>query len=510
MSILGFNLDTSNVPKMESSQTIGGKIQEASKAFNEFLNSSPEDKNSKEGLVSEDNGPKLVIESTKIIETDNSENIEEAEQLVEEDSLIDNQIERITDIPEQKSSVNGQSVNGSLEPTDSTSLSNSAEKKQLLGALNNSIYKGKFIYDQIETDQIETDQIETDQIETDQIETDQIETDQIETDQIELLDEVNTKNNYGSKFQNHTKIVIKNIGNATNKVMINDEVTLNPTTESTLEEITIDSEISQEDGQLNVSLKGIESSSKSIKGSIFHYNTDQNKLEQIKELATERLSTKNKLIEEKSKVNLDTVIAKDLSRNNLNLDQIISSPLFPIQIDQLSGKNTSKTTESNDTIDQTFINSTSKDLNNNVQMNEISKVQRTSFNEHISKIMDQKEMISKLWSKSYVEFENGQRVDVFARKYENEFQFRIETNQSELQQKIENEVDKIKEGLQNKFETDINFFFGKNDDSQSNEGTKSSTQKLNLMKDSDYTKDEVSDEGISQKSLGYNSNEWVA
>ncbi len=485
MSILGFNLDTSNVPKMESSQTIGGKIQEASKAFNEFLNSSPEDKNSKEGLVSEDNSPKLVIESTKIIETDNSENIEEAEQLVEEDSLIDNQIERITDIPEQKSSVNGQSVNGSLEPTDSTSLSNSAEKKQLLGALNNSIYKGKFIYDQIETDQIETDQIE-------------------------LLDEVNTKNNYGSKFQNHTKIVIKNIGNATNKVMINDEVTLNPTTESTLEEITIDSEISQEDGQLNVSLKGIESSSKSIKGSIFHYNSDQNKLEQIKELATERLSTKNKLIEEKSKVNLDTVIAKDLSRNNLNLDQIISSPLFPIQIDQLSGKNTSKTTESNDTIDQTFINSTSKDLNNNVQMNEISKVQRTSFNEHISKIMDQKEMISKLWSKSYVEFENGQRVDVFARKYENEFQFRIETNQSELQQKIENEVDKIKEGLQNKFETDINFFFGKNDDSQSNEGTKSSTQKLNLMKDSDHTKDEVSDEGISQKSLGYNSNEWVA
>jgi hypothetical protein len=179
-------------------------------------------------------------------------------------------------------------------------------------------------------------------------------------------------------------------------------------------------------------------------------------------------------------------------------------------MDQLSWKNTSKTTESNDTVDQTFINSTSKDLNNNVQMNEISKVQRNSFSEHISKIMDQKEMISKLWSKSYVEFENGQRVDVFARKYENEFQFRIETNQSELQQKIENEVDKIKEGLQSKFETDINFFFGKNDDSQSNEGAKSTTQKLNPMKDSDHTKDEVSNEGISQKSLGYNSNEWVA
>ena len=64
--------------------------------------------------------------------------------------------------------------------------------------------------------------------------------------------------------------------------------------------------------------------------------------------------------------------------------------------------------------------------------------------------------------------------------------------------------------MQSKFETDINFFFGKNDDSQSYEGTKSTTHKLNPMKDSDHTKDEVSDEGISQKSLGYNSNEWVA
>jgi hypothetical protein len=297
---------------------------------------------------------------------------------------------------------------------------------------------------------------------------------------------------------------------ATNKVIINDEITLNPTTEGTLEEITADSEISQEDLQLNIGIKGIESSTKSSKGSTLNFNSNQNNLEQIKELAAERLSTKNELIEEKSKANLDVIAAKDLGKNNLNLDQIISSPLFPIQMDQLSWKNTSKTTESNDTVDQTFINSTAKDLNNNVQMNEISKVQRNSFSEHISKIMDQKEMISKLWSKSYVEFENGQRVDVFARKYENEFQFRIETNQSELQQKIENEVDKIKEGLQSKFETDINFFFGKNDDSQSNEGAKSTTQKLNPMKDSDHTKDEVSNEGISQKSLGYNSNEWVA
>ena len=64
----------------------------------------------------------------------------------------------------------------------------------------------------------------------------------------------------------------------------------------------------------------------------------KNNLQQIKELAAERLSTKNELIEEKSKVNLDVHAVKDLGKNNLNLDQIISSPLFPIQIDLVSGK----------------------------------------------------------------------------------------------------------------------------------------------------------------------------
>ena len=483
MSMYGFNIDISNVPKMESSQTIGGKIQETSKTFNEFLKSSPGDKNTQEESVSEDNNSNLVFETAETAETaetENSENIEETEQIVGENLLVDNQNKIITNLSEQKSSVNGLSVMASSELSDSISLSNGVEKKQSLDALNNSIYKGVLMDDQIDTDQLE------------------------------LIDEVNNKNINSNKFQNHTNKGIKSIMGTTNKVIINDEITLNPTTEGTLEEITADSEISQEDVQLNIGIKGIESSTKSNKGSTFNFNSNQNNLEQIKELAAERLSTKNELIEEKSKANLDVIAAKELGKNNLNLDQIISSPLFPIQMDQLSWKNTSKTTESNDTVDQTFINSTSKDLNNNVQMNEISKVQRTSFSEHISKIMDQKEMISKLWSKSYVEFENGQRVDVFARKYENEFQFRIETNQSELQQKIENEVDKIKEGLQSKFETDINFFFGKNDDSQSNEGAKSTTQKLNPMKDSDHTKDEVSNEGISQKSLGYNSNEWVA
>ncbi len=477
MSILGFNIDTSSVPKMESSQTIGGKIQEASKTFNEFLKSSPGDENNKEGFVSEDNSSNLDFETT---ETENIENIEEAEQIVDENILVDNQNKIITNIHEQKSSVNEQPVMESLELSDSISFLNSAEKKQSIDALNNPIYKGNFINNQIDADQIE------------------------------LLDEINIKNINGDKTQNHTNKDLKSVMGVTNKVSVNDEITLKLTIEGTPEEITTDSELSQEDVQLNIGTKGFEYSSKTSKGSIYNSNSDQNNLQQIKELAAERLSTKNELIEEKSKANLDVNVVKDLDKNNLNLDQIISSPLFPIQMDQLLGKNTSKTTESNDTIDQTFINSTSKDLNNNVQMNEISKVQRTSFSEHISKIMDQKEMISKLWSKSYVEFENGQRVDVFARKYENEFQFRIETNQSELQQKIENEVDKIKEGLQSKFETDINFFFGKNDDSQSNEGTKFTTHKLNPMKDSDHTKDEVSDEGISQKSLGYNSNEWVA
>ena len=488
MSILGVNIDTSNVPKMETSQTIGGKIQEASKTFNEFLKSSPGDENNQEGFVSEDNSSNSdfeTTETTEIIETENIQNIEEADQIVDENLLVDNQNKITTNIHEQKSSVNGKTVMGSLELSDSISFLNSAEKKQSIDALNNSIYKGNFINNQIEADEIIADQIE-------------------------LLDEINIKNINGDKIQNHAIKDVKSVTGVTNKVSVNEEITLKPTTEGTPEVITTDSEMSQEDVQLNIGTKGFEYSSKTNKGSIYNSNFDQNNLQQIKELAAERLSTKNELIEEKSKVNLDVHAVKDLGKNNLNLDQIISSPLFPIQIDLVSGKNNSITKENNDTIDQTFINSTSKDLSNNVQMNEISKVQRTSFSEHISKIMDQKEMISKLWSKSYVEFENGQRVDVFARKFENEFQFRIETNQSDLQQKIENEVDKIKEGLQNKFETDINFFFGKNNESKSNEGDRSSTQKLNLMKDTDHSKDEVSNEGISQKSLGYNSNEWVA
>ena len=498
MSILGVNIDTSNVPKMETSQTIGGKIQEA-KTFNEFLKSSPGDENNQEGFVNEDNSSNSDFETTEIIETtettettetDNIQNIEEADQIVDENLLVDNQNKITTNIHEQKSSVNGKTVMGSLELSDSISILNSAEKKQSIDALNNSIYKGNFINNQIEADEIIADQIDA--------------------DQIELLDEINIKNINGDKIQNHAIKDVKSVTGVTNKVSVNEEITLKSTTEGTPEVKTTDSEMSQEDVQLNIGTKGFEYSSKTNKGSIYNSNFDQNNLQQIKELAAERLSTKNELIEEKSKANLDVLAVKDLGKNNLNLDQIISSPLFPIQIDLVSGKNNSITKENNDTIDQTFINSTSKDLSNNVQMNEISKVQRTSFSEHISKIMDQKEMISKLWSKSYVEFENGQRVDVFARKFENEFQFRIETNQSDLQQKIENEVDKIKEGLQNKFETDINFFFGKNNDSKSNEGAKSSTQKLNPMKDTDHSKDEVSNEGISQKSLGYNSNEWVA
>ena len=52
MSMLDFNIDISNVPKMESSQTIGGKIQEATKTFNEFLKSSPGDENTQEESVS--------------------------------------------------------------------------------------------------------------------------------------------------------------------------------------------------------------------------------------------------------------------------------------------------------------------------------------------------------------------------------------------------------------------------------------------------------------------------
>ena len=67
MSILGVNIDTSNVPKMETSQTIGGKVQEASKTFNEFLKSSPGDENNQEGFVSEDNSSNSDLETTEIL-----------------------------------------------------------------------------------------------------------------------------------------------------------------------------------------------------------------------------------------------------------------------------------------------------------------------------------------------------------------------------------------------------------------------------------------------------------
>lgn len=88
--------------------------------------------------------------------------------------MVDNQNKIITNIQEQKSSVNEQPVMGSLELSDSTSFSTSAGKKQSIDTLNNSIYKGNFISNQIEADEIITDQIDA--------------------EQIELLDEINIKN----------------------------------------------------------------------------------------------------------------------------------------------------------------------------------------------------------------------------------------------------------------------------------------------------------------------------
>ena len=95
--------------------------------------------------------------------------------------MVDNQNKITTNIHEQKSSVNGKTVMGSLELSDSISFLNSAEKKQSIDALNNSIYKGNFINNQIEADEIIADQIDA--------------------DQIELLDEINIKNINGDKIQ---------------------------------------------------------------------------------------------------------------------------------------------------------------------------------------------------------------------------------------------------------------------------------------------------------------------
>ena len=112
------------------------------------------------------------------------------------------------------------------------------QKKQSIDALNNSIYKGNFINNQIEADEIIANQIDA--------------------DQIELLDEINIKNINGDKIQNHAIKDVKSVTGVTNKVSVNEEITLKPTTEGTPEVITTDSEMSQEDVQLNIGTKGFE------------------------------------------------------------------------------------------------------------------------------------------------------------------------------------------------------------------------------------------------------------
>ena len=225
----------------------------------------------------------------------------------------------------------------------------------------------------------------------------------------------------------------------------------------------------------------------------------------IKQIIDEKISLTKESVKEN-----DMVIRLFDQKNSkeLNIDQIISSPLFSNKLSSISEKSSVNKRDNRNKVEEVVINSGLRDVNSNMQNNELSKVQRTSFSEHINKILDQKELISKIWSKSYVEFENGQRVDVFARKFENEFQFRIETNLSELQQKIENEVDKIKNTLLNKFETDINFFFGKNSDSSPH--NKSQSQNLLVTNNSAQNTDQDVSEESTQKNLGYNSNEWVA
>ncbi len=225
----------------------------------------------------------------------------------------------------------------------------------------------------------------------------------------------------------------------------------------------------------------------------------------IQEAIDEKSSLRKDLIEED-----DNAIGfiSQVKSKELSIDEIISSPLFSNKANSITEKSSTYKRDSRNTLDEVFVNSSLKDINNNMQNNELSKVQRTSFSEHINKILDQKELISKIWSKSYVEFENGQRVDVFARKFENEFQFRIETNLSELQQKIEDEVDKIKNSLLNKFETDINFFFGKN--SGSSPQSEGKSKNLHVINNSAQNADQDVPEESTQKNLGYNSNEWVA
>ncbi|MEC8140922.1 MAG: hypothetical protein VX062_02430 [Bacteroidota bacterium] len=332
--------------------------------------------------------------------------------------------------------------------------------------------------------------------------------DNLETaEQSEILGEMSLNAENDNNLQNQSSNLIDNLAALDNSANIMKAAI---DTQESNSKIEVDVDSNPEILNKQTITKGLQS--ENLQANFLNGKIDSGKkqfnqilADDIQEAIDEKSSLRKDLIEED-----DNAIGfiSQVKSKELSIDEIISSPLFSNKANSITEKSSTYKRDSRNTLDEVFVNSSLKDINNNMQNNELSKVQRTSFSEHINKILDQKELISKIWSKSYVEFENGQRVDVFARKFENEFQFRIETNLSELQQKIEDEVDKIKNSLLNKFETDINFFFGKN--SGSSPQSESKSKNLHVTNNSAQNADQDVPEESTQKNLGYNSNEWVA
>ena len=460
MNILGFNIDNQKTVLGNSIDTAN---EESPKGFNEFLGDIKQPKKT-EGVSEE------VVNDSEI--DDESKNIEEATLVVSEGQ--ENRNFGIINISDADLIENGKTIGSQLTITKLTD----EIEEDLASSENETLNIGNQVLDNLET-----------------------------AEQSEILGETSLKAENDNNLQNQSSNLIDNLAALDNSANIM-KAAIDTQESNSKIEVDVDSNPDILNNQTTT--KGLQS--ENLQASFLNGKIDTGKkqfnqilADDIQQAIDEKSSLRKELIEED-----DNAIGfiSQVKSKELSIDEIISSPLFSNKANSITEKSSTYKRDSRNTLDEVFVNSSLKDINNNMQNNELSKVQRTSFSEHINKILDQKELISKIWSKSYVEFENGQRVDVFARKFENEFQFRIETNLSELQQKIEDEVDKIKNSLLNKFETDINFFFGKN--SGSSPQSESKSKNLHVTNNSAQNADQDVPEESTQKNLGYNSNEWVA
>tara|TARA_B100000575_G_scaffold294609_1_gene312130 strand:+ start:38472 stop:39863 length:1392 start_codon:yes stop_codon:yes gene_type:complete len=463
MNILGFNIDNQKNQKTVLSNSIDTTNEESPKGFNEFFGEIKQPEKT-EGVLeevtndSEIDDESINLDGVDLVVSDGQENYNFGTIKISDADLIEN----------------GKTIGSQLtitEPIDEI-------ENDLANSENETTNIGKQLLEHIET-----------------------------AEQLEVSGETSFKTENENNLQNQSSNLTDNIASVDKTADIL-KVAIDTQESNSKIEVNVDSN----PDILNKQTITKGSQSENLQASFLNGKIDSGKkqfnqilADDIQQAIDEKSSLRKDLIEED-----DNVIGftSQVNSKELSIDQIISSPLFSNKVNSITEKSSTYKRDSRNSLDEVFVNSSLKDINNNAQNNELSKVQRTSFSEHINKILDQKELISKIWSKSYVEFENGQRVDVFARKFENEFQFRIETNLSELQQKIEDEVDKIKNSLLNKFETDINFFFGK--DNGSSPQSESKPKNLHVINNSAQNADQDVSEESTQKNLGYNSNEWVA